>query len=330
MVRRVGIILGFKAEAEIFVKTDAALSFFAVHEVSGVKLNAGKIGINLKLSSAFFVPCFCNKAQRSAFAVDAEVVVVALALNKLGIVIVYIPTNFFEFPEIKGRSLNGSYFTGGNAVFVRRSEKVAVEHQLMVKDTAVCRCAEIEIGVVGHVDDRFRVRFGFVMNFKLVPVREDIGDLYVNIAGKALLAVRTAVGKFNRVVVGDYSFPQSAAVFSAAVQAGDAFFIFCNVILPAGEGEFSAGYPVCILADNLARLGSGFDVAENVVKAGNDIARHSVAVGADERVQRCAACDDSGRNAAVVFNSIEKNFSAVRHCVIVGFCYAHDKRLLKA
>ena len=200
----------------------------------------------------------------------------------------------------------------------------------MVKNTAVCRCTEIEIGVVGHVDDRFRVRFGFVMNFKLVSVREDIGDLYVNIAGKALLAVRTAVGKFNRVVVGDYSFPQGAAVFSAAVQAGDAFFIFCNVILPAGEGKFSAGYPVCVLADNLARIGSGFDVTENVVKAGNDIARHSVAVGADERVQRCAACDDSGRNAAVVFNSIEKNLSAVRHCVIVGFCYAHDKRLLKA
>ena len=192
-VRRIGIILRFKAEAEVLVKADSVFAGFTVHEVARIKLNTGKVRQNLELSSALFVLCLCNKAKRSDIAVDAEIVVIAAALNKLRVVVFNVSADFFELSEVKRGALNGSYFARGNAVFIGRSEEVAVEHKLMVKNASVRRCSEVKISVVRHVYYRLAVGNGFVMNFKLIAIRQNISNLCINLAGKALFAVRAAV-----------------------------------------------------------------------------------------------------------------------------------------
>ena len=307
----------------MLVKSDAALSGFAVHEIAGIKLNAGQVGIYLKLSAAFFVLGSCGKTERSAFAVDAEIVVISACHLKLNIIGVDIFPDFLRCSEIESRTVNRSDFARRNAVFVRRRKEIAVEHQLGVKNIAACGGAEVKIGMVGQVDDGVLVAYGFVMKLQLVFVGKNIGDLYVNVSGKALFAVGAFVAEFNGVVVNNDSIPQRTAVLCAAVKTGDALFVFRNVVLLAAEGEFSAADAVCILTDNLTGKSARVYMTEDIVKAGNNITVVSVLVGAAERIQCCASCNDTGGDAVVVLNRIKIYGTRIGHCIIKCFGYAH-------
>jgi len=190
MVGCVGIVLGFKAEAVVLLKNNAVLSrFAAVDEVARVKLYAGKVAHNLKLSSAFLVLHLCNGTKLAFFTVNAEVVVVASAHNELKIVCGNISADFLRLSEIEGSTLDTAKLTRRNAEIIRGGVIIAEKLKLMIEYIAVCGTAEIEISVVCHIYNGFTVGYCLIADFKLVAVCENVGNRNVKVSGEALVSV---------------------------------------------------------------------------------------------------------------------------------------------
>ena len=120
LVRRVGIILGFKTEGIVLVKGNTLLAdVFGHHKVARVKLNTGKICVAVKRSSGHRLINMSKMTELADFTVDAEIMVIASALNKLFVLSTDVLTDCLCCSEVKCCALNASDFARGYAVCIR-------------------------------------------------------------------------------------------------------------------------------------------------------------------------------------------------------------------
>ena len=129
--------------------------------------------------------------------VDDVVVVVAVAEHELRVVGADAGTDRVRGAEVEGRAVDRGDLAGRDQTVVGRGEVAGVERQLMVKDRAGAFAGEVEVGVIGQVEEVGLVGRGLVVDAELVGVGQGVGDVDGEVAGVALLAVRAGVGKVD-------------------------------------------------------------------------------------------------------------------------------------
>ena len=137
MIRRVGIILSFKADSGIFNERHTALAEdTSVKEIARVNLYARQIRIKLQLSAADGLKQ--SRVRLALNVIEAEIVVVTQALNELFIGEVYPLAYLVRSSEVKGCSLRRADFTRRNTVRVCRGKAVGIQLQNVGKYGALC------------------------------------------------------------------------------------------------------------------------------------------------------------------------------------------------
>ena len=96
----------------------------------------------------------------------------------------------------------GLQFAGGDQFVVDGGEAVGVDHHFVVQDVAFALPGEVEVGVVGEVDDGGLVGGGGVIDLELVLRGEGVDHFRGQGAGKAFLAILADVGQLERLAVG--------------------------------------------------------------------------------------------------------------------------------
>ena len=156
-------------------------------------------------------------------AVEHEVVVVAAAEDDLLRAGVADPlADRVRRREVERRAGHRRDLAGRDRGRVDRRVVGGHQLQLVVVGAAGALAGEVEVGVVGQVDDRRRVGRRVVVDPQLVVVGQGVGDLDLERAGVALLAVRAGVAEpqADAVAVGDLARPPRRLVEAllAAVQ----------------------------------------------------------------------------------------------------------------
>ena len=179
----------------------AALAAFHDHSVCCIELDAGQVGQDFHDTAAAGIAYFRRlaKASVAGIAVDHEVVVVAAAKAHLRIIGVDISTDGFGRRKIKGRSLDRRKFARGDQIFADGCRIAAVHLQDLIRNVPAVLSCQVEVGVVGQIDDRILVRFPSVLDPELFLCQR-IGDRKDPVAGEARVAVRESQRKRNAVV----------------------------------------------------------------------------------------------------------------------------------
>jgi len=145
-------------------------------------------------------------------------VVVAFSVTELHVFRLDVPADGFFRSEVEGRSLHGPDFPCGDERAVHWRVAVSEDLQMMVKDAAGSLAVQVEVGVVGQVDDRFAVRGGLVVYGQPVVGQQAVGHLHGDVARKALVPVGQHVAEPDGVF-GGFGVPNGKMhAFVAAVQ----------------------------------------------------------------------------------------------------------------
>ena len=184
---------------------------------------------------------------------------------------------------------------------------------LVAKDVAVSRAPQIEVAVLGQVDDRVLVRRGFDLQPEFVVVGERVHDVRREGAGKAFLAVRADVahrhgGTLRRGLL--VRLPDALVETARPAVQGVGPVIGRHVVFPAVQRERAPGDAVGIAADERSEKGAalqirGREVILQPVEAQHHVAELAVAVGHLERDDDAAVIGDAGLAAAGVTQGVD-------------------------
>ena len=109
--------------------------------------------------------------------------------------------------EIERSALDAAQLAGRDEAFVDRRELVSVDRHLVAEDIAFTRAREVEIGMVGQVDDRVLVGCGGVVDLELVIVGPGVHHGAGQVAGIAFLAVLAQVRELEALARTFLRFP---------------------------------------------------------------------------------------------------------------------------
>lgn len=188
-------MLGLQRKAAVFLHRDAALAGgrAVLQEVGCVELDAGLGGVDLHADAGLIAGSPGAEALAGPAApVDDEAVVVAAArhggLRKAG---VDVPADDLARPEIHGRIVHRQDVAGGAGLVVALQIAGRIEAQLLVQH--VPASIEVEIGMVGQVQDGVGIGRDAVVHPQGVVLGEDVPHRNFQVAGEAVLA-RRALG----------------------------------------------------------------------------------------------------------------------------------------
>ncbi len=167
---------------------------------------------------------------------------------------------------------------------VDRGVGVGVDGEEVAEDVTAALAGQVEVGVVGQVDDGGVVRGGAVVDGQLPRRRQGVGDAHVQCAGEALVAVRAVQAQQDAVrdLLG-LPHPVGEAV-RAAVQ-GDAVAGGGERVVRAVEGDPAAGDPVGVPADGGAVVPGRAEYVRQLVAAEQELGPDAGPVGGPQGVQ---------------------------------------------
>ena len=204
MVRAVGAVLCFQADAVMLLIPDAALARHAVQKVAGIELHRRLGGENGKPPAAFGVGKLrCGVQGIAAFGVVAqqEIVVIAPGIFQLR------PVRRDALPdgvgggEIQRRPGNRQHLPGGQQLAVGWGKVIGRQLQPVVQDIPFPLPRQIKIGVVGQVQQGVALlRRGGIVDDQGVILRQAVAHLHVQPAGVALLPRLRGVGKNHHII----------------------------------------------------------------------------------------------------------------------------------
>ena len=205
--------------------------------------------------------------------------------------------------KVERSAIDGLQFTGGNQAGIDRREFRSVQREHVAEDVAFALAGEIEVGVIGEVDDGVFVGGRGVIDFEFAAcerVADDSGER----AGIACFAGFADVGEFD--AAGNFfALPNLIveAVRAAVQRVGR--IVDRQIVGFAVERELAFGDAVAVASDQRAEEGAALlcvavaDVAVEIVKAENDVGGVAVAIGRLERDDDAAIGDDGGFDASV-------------------------------
>ena len=312
MIRRVGIMLGFQAESAIFLIGLATLADDAGIEMNGgIELHAGLGGQHFHLAAGRRIVHFSGETQRSHFSVEDEVVVIA--------------ADVLDFANVRAdgrglakieRSVGDTLdFASGNERGIDRSVIVTVELQDVLKDVAVALTRQVEVTMIGEIQNGGLVRFCRVLDLELIRIGKGVGDVDSQRAGIALFAVGADIGETHGLslsVLGGRGLPNSAVETNLAAVKRIRSVVDVEMVFLAVESELAIGDAVAVAADGGAEVRVRIAyVAFELIEAKNDVAKFAILVGNEELRDQCAISNDSDRSAVAAVESVGVDDGAV-------------------
>src|SRR4030042_2993599 len=198
MMDRVRKMLCFKTEPIPFMIYFASLSFHCpIQEITRVELNSRFCSQNFHHPSGRGFRYPCGQLERTVPSVDDKIVVISQACDNLLVFLIYPGTYAHGRGKIQRRSLYASYFAGGNQTFSGHCEPVSVEHEDVVKYRCPFFSCQIEIGMVGQIEDRCLIRCGSVGDLQGIAFVQRIDKLDTEITGISLLTIFTKILQFQ-------------------------------------------------------------------------------------------------------------------------------------
>lgn len=200
LVRGIGIVLCFEAEG--FVGFESSVAWFAIEEVSGVELDTGLSGFDAQSPTASWIDNFRGIAKLTRFSFDNEAVVVSVCFLELSDSF----TDFVRGGEIQWGACNWGESTFRNHRLIDRKILVAGEGKFVLMNGSRSGTAQVEISVVGEVQDGWLIGGGLKIEGQAVVVIPTIFGDGGQRTWVTFFSIGTDVGEFQtyRVVCFDF------------------------------------------------------------------------------------------------------------------------------
>ncbi len=165
LIRRIREVLGFQTKGCAARVGLAVLAFhFAVEEVARVELDAGLVSPNFEGAAGSGLVNFSGLGKSSGFGVKHPVMVVAFAEFELLIEGFDAFANFVSREEVEGSSLDGNQFACRDQPGIDGSVAAGEKGQFMIEDVAIPLTLEVEVSMVGKVDDGIFISSGGIID----------------------------------------------------------------------------------------------------------------------------------------------------------------------
>ena len=190
------------------VVLNATLAANAAHVVAGVHLHAGQVGVHVELDSGYIalkrgrVAQPAHEAALSLPRLGQDKVVVDAARVDDGVVGArHDIAELLATAKVERGAVDGQDATGGNKRVVGLGVGIRVHGEAMAQDRRAAAAVEVPVAVVGHVDERRRVRRAVIGYDQLVIGRELVGEMHLDRAGETLVAVGRVKEELNKAAV---------------------------------------------------------------------------------------------------------------------------------
>ena len=193
----------------------AVLADFAVEPVAHVELNAGLIRIDAQRDACTMGNSLEDtRLHLAGLFGDDEIVI-----KRNGQRLVFV--DGFEgaaFCEIEGRVCDGQRLASRGEIAVNFRMAVGRGPDLMVEAFVGGFAVEIEISVVGQIDDSRFVRCGAIIDLQRIVIRKCVDCFCFELSGEAGIAVRGDNGELQRRVANGRGFPHATAIAVTAME----------------------------------------------------------------------------------------------------------------
>ena len=256
--------------------------------VPGVELDAGLGGQYFEGAPAFGGAEFCDSAEDTGGAAEDEIMIVAGAVGKLEILGGDIAADGFGQAEIEGGAGGVDQVAGGDRFGIDGGEFLGLDAEEVVEhgagtgaDFAIGIVSfEVEVAVVGEVDDGGLVRLGRIVDAQRAVVLEGVGDTDFKISWETFFAIGAGAGEDDAYALACF---HGAALPDVFIETADAAVegVFSVVggegVGLAIEGKLRVGDAVCVAAYGAAEEGVLLaGVAFDGIEAEHDVARDPV------------------------------------------------------
>ena len=185
MVDAIGIVLRFQTKTAARFISDAVFSLSGRQKVAGIELHTGLIRFHGHGDSRF--RCANHRCRGSGKNIIA---VIAAAEQDAGFFRIHPLPNGSGLPEIHGRACHRQDLACGQAVSIVDCKSLCSDLQPMIQYGTAA--GEIEVGMVGQVQDRIGLCFCLVPEFQHTPVPKDI-HTQMQIPGIAFFTIFTKI-----------------------------------------------------------------------------------------------------------------------------------------
>ena len=290
MVDRVGVELGFQRDAGAVAVMDAALAGF-VQIIACVELDAGAIRVDGHGATGIRVT-----QNGTGGAENLEIVVVTGLQVQAFVICADVAVDGLGLAEVEGCALNLAQFTGGNVGGIVGIEETAGNGQLLMDGFfGIMVAGQIEVAVVGHVENRVAVCNGIVGDVQTGIGFQRIGDADHGISRETLIARGAVKAQGDGIICVALHLPEAQVeAIGAAVEAVAAFVGMqadSGIAQQEGGTADAVGIAAYGCAEETAVAGA---VALCIVKAQNHIVDVTLTVGNKQRYQMCAVVSNCG------------------------------------
>ena len=199
LVGAVGVYLGLQTDGCTTIVDYAFLAGdSAVKEVAGVNLNAGLVGEYLQYYACNGGDNLGGYGRDVVAFTEYPVVVIAVAVGQLLIVFhVNACSNGGGCGEVERGLCYRGDFACCHEGAVYRSEGIGIDEEGIISDGGRGISVEIEVGVVGHIQNGLLVGSAFILDVNGIVVGETVSDGDGYIAGKVHVAIGGNKGEFQ-------------------------------------------------------------------------------------------------------------------------------------
>ena len=149
----------------------------------------------------------------------------------------------------------------------------------MAANVAVSLSRKVKIGMVCHVNDSILIAFGFIFNFQLIILRENVGHTHLFIAGESHISVLVRKGEGYSVLL--FQHVPDSLVISQFLMAVKVVFsvVFVKLTELPVHRKRRASYAVGVRTDSRAEKSVIVKIGLQRIVAQNHIVRLSVLIG---------------------------------------------------
>ncbi|MPM41369.1 hypothetical protein SDC9_88024 [bioreactor metagenome] len=322
MRHRVCKVLRFQAESGTDAVFNAAFAAHASKVGRRKELHARLVGNRVHHNAAHGVGCGCGAFHAALAVAEHEVVVVAMRETHVFQRGFDILPDGFCLSKIERAARDGHDFARGEDMRIDARCKIRLDLKRLIENRAAALTGQIEVRVIGQIDDGVRVRYRKVADGEHVVLGERIDHHDGETAGEVFVPVRAEERKGDGVFFG-FRFPNLfIKAFASAVAA--VFKVVCkDLVLHAVERKAGLADAVGDAPDGGAKKHGVLAVLFQRVVTEHNVHQFARAVGYAHALPGCAVVENGSRRAGAVRDGVEMDVFAARHLAEEGFGNAH-------
>lgn len=307
VIDRVGVVLGFQAHAAALAVMEAALAD-GIGEIGGVELDAGAIGDHRHAASAVGI-----LQHGGRIAEDLEIVVIAQLQMQRFIVSTQILLQRLGSAEVHGCTRYAAQLAGGDVLGVVGTKEPGGHTQdLIHSQMGIVLAGQVEVGMVGHVENGVLVRYGIIDNVQRLTVQL-VGDPDHGMTRQTLVAIGAFQPQGDGLLGAGFYLPHPHIIaVGAAVQV-------VTVLVGRHDHGFVVQNKRCV-ADSIgcaanggAQVGIAVEIFDRGVVAQNNVIHITLSVGHQQGDQGGAQIGDAGGEVTTRY-SIDVSDFAIGQC----------------